>query len=113
MSILGLNVEAVQGKQVSLEWTETSWELWEWWNNPGVPLVFPLRAPPLEMRREGREFFADDEGKGSLFSSYEAETGLRWIWAGPSSFLSSGYGYVGELLDLQQGCEGPFGSSRV
>ena len=29
-SILGLNVEAVQGKQVSLEWTETSGGLWEW-----------------------------------------------------------------------------------
>ena len=31
-SILGLKVEAVQGKQVSLEWTETSRGLWEWWH---------------------------------------------------------------------------------
>ena len=30
-SILPLKVEAVHGKQVSLEWTETSGELWEWW----------------------------------------------------------------------------------
>ena len=29
-SILGLKVEAVQGKQDSLEWTETSGGLWEW-----------------------------------------------------------------------------------
>ena len=29
-SILGLNVEAVQGKQVSLEWTEISGGLREW-----------------------------------------------------------------------------------
>ena len=29
-SILGLKVDAVQGKQVSLEWTETSGGLWEW-----------------------------------------------------------------------------------
>ena len=29
-SILGLKVEAVQGKQVSLEWTETSGRIWEW-----------------------------------------------------------------------------------
>ena len=29
-SILGLKVKAVQGKQVSLEWTETSGGLWEW-----------------------------------------------------------------------------------
>ena len=26
--------------------------------------------------------------------------------------LSSGDGYVGQLLKLQKGCEGPFGSSR-
>ena len=43
-SILGLNVEAVQGKQVSLEWTETSGGLWEWWHDPGVPLAFPVKS---------------------------------------------------------------------
>ena len=37
-SILGLKVEAVQGKQFSLEWTETSGGLWEWWHDAGVPL---------------------------------------------------------------------------
>ena len=41
-SILGLKVEAVQGKQVSLEWIETSGGLWEWWHDPGVPLAFPV-----------------------------------------------------------------------
>ena len=30
VSMLGLKVEAVQGKQVSLEWTEISGGLWEW-----------------------------------------------------------------------------------
>ena len=74
---------------------------------------FLWRAPPLEMRRERREFFPDLEGNGSLLSSYEAETGLLWMWAELSCFLLSADGYVGELLDLQQGCEGPFGSSRV
>ena len=43
-SILGLKVEAVQGKQVSLEWTETSGGLWEWWHDPGVPLAFPVES---------------------------------------------------------------------
>ena len=43
-SILGLNVEAVQGKQVSLEWTETSGGLWESWHNPGVTLAFPVES---------------------------------------------------------------------
>ena len=41
-SILGLKVEEVQGKQVSLEWTETTGRLWEWWHDPGVPLAFPV-----------------------------------------------------------------------
>ena len=43
-SILGLKVEAVQGKQVSLEWTETSGGLLEWWHYPGVPLAFPVES---------------------------------------------------------------------
>ena len=43
-SILGLKVEAVQGKKVSLEWTETSGGLWEWLQEPGVPLAFPVES---------------------------------------------------------------------
>ena len=68
-SILGLKVEAVQGKQVSLEWTETSGVS----GNVATTLEFlsPFlwRAPPLEMRRERREFFPDHAGKVSLLSS--------------------------------------------
>ena len=40
-SKLGLKFEAVQGKEVSLEWTETSGALWEWCHDRGVPLAFP------------------------------------------------------------------------
>ena len=111
-SILGLKVEAVQGKQVSLEWTETS--LGSGNGDTTLEFLSPFlwRAPPLEMRPEHREFFPDNAGKGFHLSSYEAETGLLWMWAGLSCFLSSGDGYVRELLELQQGCEGPFGSSR-
>ena len=43
-SNLGLKVEAVQGKQVSLEWTETSGGLWEWWHDLGVSLAFPVES---------------------------------------------------------------------
>ena len=43
-SILGSKVEALQGKLVSLEWTETSGGLWEWWHDPGVPLAFPVES---------------------------------------------------------------------
>ena len=68
-SILGLKVEAVQGKKFP-------------WNgrrhlvdsgNGGTTLEFlsPFlwRASPLEMRRQRREFFPDHAGKGSLLSS--------------------------------------------
>ena len=91
-SILGLKFEAVQGKQVSLEWTETSGELWEWWHDLEFLWPFLWRAPPLEMRQERREFFPDHAGKESLLLSYEAETGLLWMWAGLSCFLLSGAG---------------------
>ena len=43
-SILGLKVEAVQGKQVSMAWTETSGGLWEYWHDLGVPLAFPVES---------------------------------------------------------------------
>ena len=65
------------------------------------------------MRQERREFFAEHAGKGSLLSSYETETGLLWMWAELSCFLSSQDGYVGELLELQQGCEGPLDVPEV
>ena len=68
-SILGLKVEAVQGNQVSLEWTETSGALREWWLDPRVPLYFPVERASSEMRPERREFFLDHAGKGSLLSS--------------------------------------------
>ena len=67
-SILGLKVEAVQGKQVSLEWTETSGGLWECSTTLEFLSPFLWRAPPLEMRRERREFFPEHAGKGSLLS---------------------------------------------
>ena len=110
--MLGMKVVAVQGKQVSLEWTETSGGLWECGTTLEFLSPFLWRAPPLEMRRERQEFFPDHAGNGSLLSSQEVETGLLWIWAVLLCFLSSGDGYVWELLELQQGCEGPFGSSR-
>ena len=63
MSIIGFKVEAVKGKQVSLEWTETFGDS----GNGGTTLEFlsPFlwRAPPLEMRRERLKFFADHERK--------------------------------------------------
>ena len=68
-SILGLKVEAVSGKQASVEWTETSGGSGIGGTNLEFLSPFLWRAPPLEMRRNPRDFFPDDAGKGSLFSS--------------------------------------------
>ena len=68
-SIPGLKVEAVPGKQASLEWTETSGGLWECGLILEFLSPFLWRAPPLEMRREHREFFPEHAGKESLLSS--------------------------------------------
>ena len=43
-SILGLKVAAIEGKQISLDWTETSAGLSDWWQDPGVPLAFPVES---------------------------------------------------------------------
>ena len=43
-SILGMKFDAVQGKQVPLEWTETFGGLLEWWQDAGVPLAFPVES---------------------------------------------------------------------
>ena len=106
-SILGLKVEAVQGKQVSLEWTETSGGLWEWWHDPGVPLAFPVGAPPLEMRRESREFFPDHAVKGSLLSSHEAETRLLWMWRDSRASSRVETGMSGNFLSCSKGVKDP------
>ena len=106
--ILCVKIEAVQGKQVPLEWTEASGELLELWHDPGVPLAFPCESASHWDATGMPGILSGEAGNWSLISSYEAETGLLWMWAGPLCFLSSGVGYVGELLELQQGCEGPF-----
>ena len=79
--------------------------------NDGMTLQFlsPFlwRAPPLEMRPERREFFPDHTGKGSIHSSYEAETGLLWMWAGLSCFISSGNNISGNFSSCSKGVKDP------
>ena len=112
-SIRSLKFEAVQGKQVSLEWIEIFGGLWEWWHDPGVPLAFSVESASSLDATEHWEFYPEHSGEGSLLSSLEAETGLLWMWAGLSCFLTSKDGYVDELLELQQGCEGPLEVQEV
>ena len=103
-SILGLKVEAVQGKQVSLEWTDI-------WGTLGM-VARPWSSSRLSY---GESLLLTCDGNaGNSFPTkqerippleYEAETVLLWMWAELSCFLSSRDGYVGELLELQQWCE--------
>ena len=81
--------------------------------DPGVPLVFPVESAsswdatgmpgiPSRPRRERIPPLELAGGNGATLNM-----------GGTLGFLLSGDGYVEELLELQQGCEGPFGSSRV
>ena len=106
-SILGLKVEAVQGKQVP-------------WNglrhlgdsgNGGTTLEFrsPFlwRAPPLEMRRKHREFFPELAGKGSLHRSSRRKRGSSGC--GQESRASSRVetGMSGNFLSCSKGVKDP------
>ena len=64
-SILSLKVEAVQGKQVSLEWTETSGELWECGTT--VEFLSPFLWERLLLRCDGNagNSFPTTQGKDS------------------------------------------------
>ena len=62
-SILSVKVEAVQGKQLPLEWTETSEVSWNGDTTLEFLSPFLWRVPPLEMRREHRDSFPTTEGK--------------------------------------------------
>ena len=57
--------------------------------------------------------FPDEWGKWTLISRWGGKWVFSWVAVGPSLFLSSGDGYVWELLELPQGCQGPFRGWRV
>ena len=107
MSILGLKVEAVQGKQVSLEWTETSWGLWERWHDPGVPLPFLWRAPPLEMRRERREFFPNHAGKDPSSRARRRKRGSSGCGRDSRAFSLVEKGMSANFLSCRYGVKDP------
>ena len=68
---------------------------------------FLWRAPAFEMRRERRELFPDHAGKGSLFSSYEAETGLHWMWRDPRPSSRVEMGMSENFLTCSKGVKDP------
>ena len=68
-SILGLKVE--QCRETSFPWNVLRHLGDSGKGGTTLEFLSPFlwRAPPLEMRREGREFFPEHAGKGSLLSS--------------------------------------------
>ena len=80
--------------------------------DPGVSLVFPVESAsswdatgmPGILSRPRRERIPPLELAGGNGATLEL--------GGTLVLLMSGDRYVGELPELQQGCEGPFGSSR-
>ena len=73
--ILRVTVEAVQGNQVPLEWTE----IWGSFVMVAQPLeflsTFLVKVPPLELQWENREFVPDESRKGTLISRGGGEHG--------------------------------------
>ena len=102
----------MQGKQVSLEWTETSRGLWEWWHDPGVPLAFPVVSASSRDATEKPAILSRARSERIPPLELGGGNGAPLDVGGSLVLLSIGDGYVGDLLELQQGCEGPFGSSR-
>ena len=106
-SILGLKVEAVQGKQVSLEWTEMSGGLWECGTTVEFLSPFLWRAPPLEMRRERREFYPDNAGKGSLLSDRRRKRGSSGCGRDSRASSRVETGLSGNFLSGSKGVKDP------
>ena len=102
-----MKVEAVQGKQVSLEWSEPLRDS----GNGGTTMEFlsPFlwRAPPLEMRRERREFIQNTQGKDPFSRARRRKRGS--FGCGPDSRASFRVetGMSGNFLSCSKGVKDP------
>ena len=106
-TILGLKVEAVQGKQVYLEWTETSGGLWEFGTTLEFLSPFLLRAPPLEMRLEGRNSFSTTQGKDPASRARGRKRGYSGYWRDSRASSRVDMGMSGNLLSCSKGVKDP------
>ena len=74
---------------------------------------FKLRLPSLEVGRERRDSFSDEAGEWTLISRCGGKNWALLEWWQDTQCISNGEGYVGEILELHQVCQGPFRGSRV
>ena len=92
------------------------WDIGVFWNGcttPGVPLDFQVERVPSwgATVNSGFLFWWSREMDPHLEMSREKRVS-SWVLVRPTVFLSSGDRYVGELLELPQGFQGPFWGSR-
>ena len=106
-SILSLKVDAVQGKQVSLEWTETSGGVWECATTLEFLSTFLWRAPPLEMGRERREFFPTTQGKDRSSRARRRKRGSSGCGRDSRASCRVESGMSGNFLSCSKGVKDP------
>ena len=105
-----MTVEAVQGNQVPLKWTESFWGFLEWWHDP-------WSSSPLSCGE--RLLLKCDENARNSFPTNSERNPYLEVGGGNEAPLDFGMTLsvplewrrvCRELLELHQGPEGPFGS---
>ena len=107
VSILGLKVEEVQGKQVSLEWTEASGVSGNGDTTLEFLSPFLWRAPPLEMRWERQEFFPDHTGKDPSSRTMSRKRGSSGCGRDCRASSRVETGMSGNFLSCSKGVKDP------
>ena len=106
-SILGLEVEAVQGKQVSLELTETSGGLWEC----GTTLAFlsPFLWERLLLRCDGNagDSFPNTQAKDPSSRARGRKRGSSGYWRDSRASSRVETGMLGNFFSCSKGVKDP------
>ena len=92
------------------------WDIGVFWNGgrtPGVPLNFQVETVcSWDVMIKPSFFFRRSREMDPQLKMRRQKQDSSWVVAGPSMFLSSRDGNVRELLELHQGCQGPFQATR-
>ena len=81
--------------------------------DPGDPLAFLWRVPPLEMRREHRESFPATQGKDSTSQAMRRTRGSSGCGRDSRASSRVETGVLGNLLSCSKGVKDPFEVTEV
>ena len=98
-----MKFEAVQGKHTPLEWTEISGVLWDGGTTLDFPSLLLSRVPPLEMRRDRREFFPEEAGKDPASRATRRKRGSPGCVRDPRASSIVETGMSGNFLSCSKG----------